>query len=148
MDLIASIALAHEGWPWCGKEIQESVKLYFKDMGCNLTALHGSDVQFPPEVYEIVVRAIEKQDQDIRVLIQQAATPKLPAHFQILQSDVEKKMSMLCLSKALMESIQTKIGCLDATGKDRVVSVLNTATDVMASHQYLQDTTSLSPDML
>jgi hypothetical protein len=144
MDLIESIALANEGWSWCGKETQERVKLYFGQMGCNLTALTESDLLFPAKFYGIVDRAIGQQNHEIKVLIQQAATTKHPAHFQILQSEIEKKSSMMCLSKALMEHIQKK-GSLDATD---MVPFVNNATAVPASHPDLQDTSSLPPDLL
>jgi hypothetical protein len=146
MDLIESIALEHKGWQWSGKETQERVKLYFSHMGCDFTISHDSEFQFP-KIYEIVDRAITEQNHDLAVLIQQAATTKLPTQFQLLQSDIETKTSILCLSKALLESIQTKMSCLDKAKHDRGHSAVNNSTDT-ASGQGLDITASLPPDML
>ncbi len=138
---IEAIALANEGWSWSGKEIQDHVKKYFCQMGFDLTALHESDPQFPAQIYEIVDRVIEQLDHEIGALIQLAATTKLPGHFQTCQFDIEQKTSMLCLSKAIMERIQQKIGCLDAAENCSVPSVnSNNTTDVTA----LQSTTRFS----
>ena len=147
MQLVEEIALSNEGWSWSGKETQNHVKEYFCRMGCDLTTLHESDPQFPAQVYVIFDRAIEQLDHDIGVLIQLAATTKLPAHFQAFQLDIEKKTAMLCLSKALFERMQQRIGCLHAK-EILSIPLVNSTTDETALHRDPQDKASLTPEML